>query len=150
MSRRHPAPSERSLQREHEICSSRAPRHTYSQIGHETVGNTVTLTLGCVSACTVTINVTEAVTASASTAGSTASRARKTRTKTVTLGASRFAIPANRSKKPTVKLTRTGKRLLAAHHDRLNAHVVVSEKGKDGIVRTTSSIKITPTKPHKK
>jgi hypothetical protein len=115
-------------------------------------GNAVTLTLGCVSACTgtVTINVKEAVTAGASPSGSTASRTKKTRTKTVTLGASRFAIHANRSKKLTVKLTRAGKRFLAAHHDRLNAQVVVSEKGNGGIVRTTSSVKITPTKSHKK
>lgn len=114
-------------------------------------GNALSMTVECPAACsgTVTVSASVPVAAEANSARSTANSKKKRRTKTVRLGRGHFVIRVKGSEKVTVHLTKAGKRLLAAHHGRLKATVLVSEKSKGRPVLSTHAITIVPAKQKK-
>jgi hypothetical protein len=110
-------------------------------------GTTVTLTITCSSTpCTVTVTIT------ISEAGASAARKGKkhSKPKIVTLASGTFTIHSAGSKKLQVRLTKAGRKLLAAHHGHLTAKVLLSEKTAGGIEKVTKTIKITTAKGKKK
>ena len=108
-------------------------------------GTTVTITITCSGPCTVTITLT-IPSASASSA-----RKSKKKPKPLTLATGTFTLPNGGTKKLTLHLTKAGRKAFAAHHDRLSASLLLSEKIDGHTILSTKTIKITPAKPkHKK
>lgn len=101
-------------------------------------GTTVTITVTCASTpCTVTITIT----ATEATAKAGAARKHK---RTIALGSGKFTITGKGSKKLTVRLSKAGRRFLAAHHGRLSAKVLVTNRTGGANSLTTRTIKIAP------
>ena len=64
----------------------------------------------------------------------------------MTLGTGTFTITTKGPHKLTVRLSKAGKKLLAADHGHLNAKILVAEKTPGGTILTTRTIKIVPGK----
>jgi len=110
--------------------------------GGTSTGTTVTITVTCASTpCTITITI--AATGTTAKAGAVRTRKRK---RTITLGSGKFTIGSKGSKKLTVRLSKAGRRFLAAHHGRLSAKVLVENKTGGANSLTTRTIKIVPAK----
>jgi hypothetical protein len=94
---------------------------------------TVTVTVTCSSLpCTVTITITTSGAAVATT-----------KAKTVTLAAGTFTIRRHGAQKLTLRLTKSGRRVIAHRHGRLTATVLVKAKLHRSVVQATRTIKIT-------
>jgi hypothetical protein len=113
-------------------------------------GSSLTMTVGCTSSCSVTLTAPEPLAGGASAARFTAGKRKKPGTKTITLGTGHFRLRGKGSEKLTIRLTKAAKTYLRAHHDRVKAPVLISEKTTTGALRTTRTIKITPAKTKKK
>jgi len=108
-------------------------------------GTTVTLTITCSGPCTVTITLT------IPTASASAARKGKKKPKPLTLATGTFTLPNGGTKKLTLHLTKAGRKAFAAHHGRLSASLLLSEKIDGHTLLSTRTVKITPAKPeHKK
>jgi hypothetical protein len=117
---------------------------TSTGAGGTSNGKTITVTVSCVSTpCTVTITITFTETLAADTATS----ARKRHTKTITLASATFQIRHGGRNKLAAKLTGSGKALLAAHHGRLTATIVVADHTPGGLEKTTGRLKLTTVRP---
>ncbi len=111
---------------------------------------TVTVTITCSSTpCTVTLTITISGASTASVNGTAAHAKKSKKPKSVTLGSGTFTIHGKGSQKLSVHLTKAGKSLLAKHHGRLNATLLVSEKVDGSTLHTTRTIKIKPGKAGK-
>jgi hypothetical protein len=111
--------------------------------GATSTSSTVTVTITCPSACTVTITI-EIPTASAA-------RKSKKKPKPLTLATGKFTLPKGGTEKLTLHLTKTGKKVFAAHHGRLKASLLLSEKIDGHTILISKTIKIRPAaKKHKK
>lgn len=111
----------------------------------ESTSTTVTLTITCASTpCTVTITIT--VPSSSGKASSARKSKKHPKTTIVTLGTGTFTITTKGPHKLTVRLSKAGKKLLAADHGHLNAKILVAEKTPGGTILTTRTIKIVPGK----
>ncbi|HEY1689453.1 MAG TPA: hypothetical protein VGF95_11400 [Solirubrobacteraceae bacterium] len=103
-------------------------------------GKTVTVTVTCPSSepCKVTVTITS----SGVTVEASASRVKKhKKSKTVKLATGKFTIPAHKTKKLSLKLTKAGAKLLKSHHH-LKALMLVASKTQSGIVKTEKTITI--------
>jgi hypothetical protein len=108
-------------------------------------GSTVSITVSCSSACTVSITIE----LPGATAASVSLKSR--RAKLVKLATGKFSLKAGVKSDLKLKLTKTGKRLLALDHDKLKATVVVGTKDVFGTFGTARKLKISkPTKKNKK
>jgi hypothetical protein len=114
--------------------------------GATSTGTTVTITITCTSTpCTVTITIT------IPTASAASARKSKKKPKPITLASGTFTLHKGGSQKVTLHLTKTGKKVLAAHHGHLTASLKLSEKIDGHTILSTKTIKIKPaTKKHKK
>ena len=111
--------------------------------GATSTSSTVTVTITCASACTVTITI-EIPTASAARKG-------KKKPKPLTLAKGTFTLPKGGTHKLTLQLTKTGRKIFAAHHGRLKASLLLSEKIDGHTILISKTIKIKPAaKKHKK
>ena len=111
-------------------------------------GTSVTITITCASTpCTVTVTITiSQASASAARKGKKHAKA-----KIVTLASGTFTIHNPGATKLQVRLTKTGRKLLAADHGHVKAKVLVASKTPGGIENTTRTIAIATVKPkHKK
>jgi hypothetical protein len=105
--------------------------------------STVTFTISCAAACTVTVTL-EIPTASAA-------RKSKKKPKPLTLATGKFTLPKGGTEKLTLHLTKTGRKVFAAHHGRLSASLLLSEKIDGHTILISKTIKIKPAaKKHKK
>jgi hypothetical protein len=114
--------------------------------GASSTSTTITITVTCeVVPCTVTLTITVDPPA-------TAAAARKKRhAKIITLASGKFTITSKGAHKLRVRLTKAGRRYLAAHHGRANAKLLVSDKTNGATFLTTRTITITPARhKHKK
>jgi hypothetical protein len=108
-------------------------------------GTTVTVTISCTGPCTVTITLT------VPTASASAARKSKKKPKPLTLATGKFTLPKGGTEKVTLHLTKTGRKVLAAHHGRLSASLLLSEKIDGHTILISKTIKIKPAaKKHKK
>ena len=104
---------------------------------------TVTVTITCAGPCTVTLTLT-IPTASAARKG-------KKKPKPLTLATGTFTLPKGGTHKLTLHLTKTGRKIFAAHRGRLKASLSLSEKIDGHTILSTRTIKIKPAaKKHKK
>ena len=111
--------------------------------GATSTGTTLTVTITCAGPCTVTLTI-EIPTASAA-------RKSKKKPKPVTLATGTFTLPKGGTKKLTLHLTKIGRKVFAAHHGRLKASLLLSEKIDGHTILSTKTIKIVPAKhKHKK
>ena len=101
---------------------------------------TVTVTVVCSGPCTVTVTVTVGSPSPAADAG--AARA----SKKITLASGTFKLATAGSKRLTLRLTKTGKRYVRAHHGRLKATLLVSQTIDGHRELTTRTVKIAPLK----
>jgi len=100
-------------------------------------GGTVSVALQCASVpCTFTVTITAS--------GATVSSVRSASAKTVTLGTGRFTFRQRGRHTVTVHLTKSGRKLLAAHHYRLTVTMIVSEKIKGHTVMRSRAVNIKP------
>jgi hypothetical protein len=116
-------------------------------------GTTVTITVTCAATpCTVTVTITiDPPATTASAARVTADKKKKPKGKTITLGSGTFKIKKKGADKLAVKLSKAGKKYLAAHHGRAKgAKLLVSTKIDKHLEKTSRSISITTKKPKKK
>jgi hypothetical protein len=102
---------------------------------------TVTLTITCAAACTVTVTI-ELPTASAARKG-------KKKPKPLTLATGTFTLPNGGTKKLTLHLTKTGRKIFAAHRGRLKATLLLSQKIDGHTILSTKTLKITPSSSHR-
>jgi hypothetical protein len=106
-------------------------------------GSTVTITITCSGPCTVTITLTIPT--------ASASRKSKKKPKSLTLATGTFTLPNGGTKKLTLHLTKAGRKAFAAHHGRLSASLLLSEKIDGHTILSTKTVKIAPAKSkHKK
>jgi hypothetical protein len=111
--------------------------------GATSTSTTVTITITCSGPCTVTVTIT-IPTASAAQKG-------KKKPKPLTLATATFTIHKSGPQKLTLHLTKIGRKVFAAHHGRLKASLLLSEKIDGKTILSTKTIKITPAKhKHKK
>jgi hypothetical protein len=133
--------------------SSTCGSEVLTVIGPATVGESatsteksVTLNVDCASfPCTITITLTapETVVVKAARA------AKKHKPKKITLATGTFTL--HKAGKVILHLSKGGKKLLAAHHGRLTASLLLSEKINGKTLQSTKTIKIKPAaKAHKK
>jgi hypothetical protein len=110
----------------------------------ESTSTTVALNVSCATfPCTITLTLTAPETVVVHAAQ--AAKKKKNKAETIILAKGTFTIL--RPQKLTVRLSKAGKKLLAADHGRLSAKVLVAEKTPGGTVLTTRTIKIVPAKP---
>jgi len=103
----------------------------------------ITLTITCTGPCTVTVTIT-IPTASAARKG-------KKKPKPLTLAKGTFTLPKGGTRKVTLHLTKTGRKIFAARHGRLTASLLLSQKIDGHTILSTKTIKIAPAKhKHKK
>jgi hypothetical protein len=116
--------------------------------GATSTESTVTLNVSCASfPCTITITLTAPETVVVKAAQ--AAKKKKSKAKTIVLANGTFTI--SRSQKLTLHLTKIGKQVFIAHHGRLKASLLLSEKLDGHTLQSIKTIKITPAKPkHKK
>jgi hypothetical protein len=108
---------------------------------------TVTVTVSCaVTPCTVTITIT--IDPPANT--SRVSLKKKKKPKIITIASGKFKLSKKGNRKLDVKLSKAGKKLLKADHGHLKALMLVSDKTKGGLEKSTRTIKITTPKPKHK
>jgi hypothetical protein len=104
---------------------------------------TVTVTITCAGPCTVTLTLTIPT--------ASAARKSKKKPKPLTLAKGTFTLPKGGTHKLTLQLTKTGRKIFAAHHGRLKALLSLSEKIDGHTILSTKTIKIVPAKhKHKK
>jgi hypothetical protein len=109
----------------------------------ESTSTTVTVTITCSGPCTVTITLTIPT--------ASASRKSKKKPKSLTLATGTFTLPNGGTKKLTLHLTKAGRKAFAAHHGRLSASLLLSEKIDGHTILSTKTVKIAPAKSkHKK
>jgi len=130
------------------VCGSEVltvtPAATIGATGTSTsTSTTVTVTITCAGPCTVTLTLT-IPTASAARKG-------KKKPKPLILAKGTFTLPKGGTHKVTLHLTKTGRKIFAAHHGRLKASLLLSEKIDGHTILSTKTIKIVPAKhKHKK
>jgi hypothetical protein len=114
--------------------------------GATSTGKSVTLSVNCASfPCTITITLTapETVIIKAARVAK-----KKKKPKKITLATGTFTL--HKAGKVTLHLSKAGRKLLAAHHGRLSASLLLSEKIDGRTVTSTKTIKIEPArKKHK-
>jgi hypothetical protein len=113
-------------------------------------GSTVTITVTCaVTPCTVTVTITiDPPATTASVARVSAEKKKKPKGKTITLGSGIFKIKKKGKHELAVKLSKAGKKYLAAHHGRAKgAKLLVATKVDGHLEKTSRSLSITT---HKK
>ena len=116
-----------------------------ARVGEGATGTstTVTVTITCTGPCTVTITITIP-------AASAAGKSRR-KPKPLVLATGTFTIHKSGAQKLTLRLTKIGRKVFAAHHGRLKASLLVSQKIGSHTISSTRTIKITPAKQkHKK
>jgi hypothetical protein len=115
--------------------------------GATSTEKTVTLSVNCASfPCTITITLTapETVLIKAARAAK-----KKKKPKKITLATGTFTL--HKAGKVTLHLSKAGRKLLSAHHGRLSASLLLSEKIDGYTVKSTKTIKIKPArKKHNK
>jgi hypothetical protein len=110
----------------------------------------VTVTITCSSTpCTVTLTITISGASTASVSATAAHAKKSKKPKSVTLGSGTFTIHGKGAQQLTVRLTKAGKKLLAKHHGRLSATLLLSEKIDGHTLHSTKTIKIKPGKSGK-
>ena len=111
--------------------------------GATTNGSTVTVNVTCASfPCTVTVTLTAPETVVIK-GHSAAVLARKGRTRTVTLGKGRFTIVKHGTKQLRVKLSRSGKRFVAAHSGHLKIKGLFAETVQKRTAHSTRTLRLT-------
>ncbi len=111
--------------------------------GATTNGSTVTVNVTCASfPCTVTVTLTAPETVVIK-GHSAAVLARKGRTRTVTLGKGRFTIVKHGTKQLRVKLSRSGKRFVAAHSGHLEIKGLFAETVQKRTAHSTRTLRLT-------
>jgi hypothetical protein len=115
-----------------------------------TTSTTVSLTITCASTpCTVMVTIT----IDPATAASVARKKTKVHHRTITLATGRFTIRHKGARKLQIRLTRAGRKYVAAHHHTLTTSVLVSEKihGHTELVKRTVRLRfVKASKHHKK
>jgi hypothetical protein len=112
--------------------------------GGSTNGQTVTFTISCSSACSITVTVTIGGTISV-----TSSLPERKQAKPITLGTGKLTLKRQGSKRLKLKLSRAGRKLVAAHHGSLKANILIAEKLKGVTKLTNRSLRIKITAPAK-
>jgi hypothetical protein len=114
----------------------------------ESTSTTVALNVSCATfPCTITITLTAPETVVVHAAQAT--KKKKNKAKTIVLAKGTFTI--TRPQKLTLHLTKGGRKVFAAHHGRLSASLLLSEKIDGHTILSTKTVKITPAKSkHKK
>jgi hypothetical protein len=111
--------------------------------GATTDGSTVTLDVTCASyPCTITVTLTAPETVVIN-GHSAAVVAKKGKTKTVTLGKGKFTIAKRGAKKLSVKLSRSGKRFLAARTGHLKIKGLFAETVQKRTTHSTRTLRLT-------
>jgi hypothetical protein len=111
--------------------------------GATSTSTTLTVTITCAGPCTVTLTITIPT--------ASAARKSKKKPKPLTLATGTFTLPQGGTKKLTLHLTKIGRKVFAAHHGRLKASLLLSEKIDGHTILSTKTIKIVPAKhKHKK
>ena len=105
--------------------------------------STVTVNVTCATfPCTITLTLTAPETVVVHAAR--AAKKKKNKAKTIILAKGTFTILG--PKKLTLHLTKIGKQVFAAHHGRLNASLLLSEKLDGHTIQSTKTLKIVPSK----
>jgi len=111
--------------------------------GATSTSTTVTVTITCSGPCTVTITITIPT--------ASAARKSKKKPKPIVLAKGTFTIHKSGPQKLTLHLTKIGRKVFAAHHGRLKASLLLSQKIDGHTISSTKKIKIIPAKhKHKK
>jgi hypothetical protein len=110
--------------------------------------STVSVNVTCASfPCTITMTLTAPETVVVHAAR--VAKKKKSKSKTIVLAKGTFTISG--PKKLTLRLSKIGKQVFAAHHGRLKASLLLSEKLDGHTLQNTTTLEITPAKPkHKK
>ncbi len=109
--------------------------------------STVTVNVSCATfPCTITLTLTAPETVVVHAAR--AAKKKKSKAKTIVLAKGTFTILG--PKKLTLHLTKNGRKIFAAHHGRLKASLLLSEKLDGHTIQSLETIKITPAKPKHK
>ncbi len=110
--------------------------------GATSTSTTVTVTITCSGPCTVTITITVPT--------ASAARKSKKKPKPLILAKGTFTLRKGGTQKLTLHLTKTGRKVFAAHHGRLKVSLLLSEKIGGHTVQSTKTIKIVPAKHKRK
>jgi hypothetical protein len=116
------------------------PAATIGGTGTST-STTITLTITCTGPCTVTVTITIPT--------ASAARKSKKKPKPLILAKGTFTLPKGGTHKVTLRLTKIGRKVFAAHHGRLKASLLLSQKIDGHTISSTKTIKIVPAK-HKR
>jgi hypothetical protein len=112
--------------------------------------STVTVEVTCATfPCTITLTLTLTAPETVVVHAARAAKKKKNKAKTIILAKGTFTILG--PKKLTLHLTKKGKQVFAAHHDRLKASLLLAEKLDGHTIQSLETIKIVPAKhKHKK
>jgi hypothetical protein len=106
--------------------------------GATSTSTTLTVTITCSGPCTVTITIT--------IPAASAARNSKKKPKPIILAEGTFTIHRRGPQKLTLHLTKIGRKVVAAHHGRLRASLLLSRKIDGHTLSSTKTIKIVPAK----